>query len=63
MSKEAFIGLFNQDGDFEELANLIFSLFDQDHNGTIDFREFMITINMISPRRKGTDRFKGMLLQ
>jgi Ca2+-binding EF-hand superfamily protein len=63
MSKEAFIELFNRGGDFEDLADLIFSLFDQDHNGTIDFREFIITINMISPRKKGPERLKGKLLQ
>ncbi|PVF93967.1 EF-hand [Serendipita vermifera] len=58
ISKEGLSELFCRSGNSEELANFIFALFDQNENGTIEFREFIITISMISPRREDPNGLK-----
>jgi len=54
IAKDQFISMYQRmfpDGDASTFAEHIFNAYDQDGNGVIDFKEFLVTLNVTS---KGT---------
>ena len=53
LDKKEFVRLYSQlrpesPDKLDEISNFVFRAFDSDHNGTIDFNEFMVRLNVYS---------------
>ena len=51
LTREKYIEIYKKffpDGDAEKFSEHVFRTFDTDHNGVLDFREFLLAINIMS---------------